>query len=68
MINNKVASKQEKIFAKLHAQDGSPKQVAEDRVSKLRKLDLTDEEIFINLKKDFCKHFSDEEIHEIIDE
>ena len=63
---DEIVTKQEKIFAQLHAQDGSPKQVAEDRVNKLRKLDLTDEEIFINLKKDFCKHFSDEEIHEII--
>lgn len=56
----------EAYFARMHAQDGSPRQVARKRVMKLRKLRLTNSEIFINLKKDFAKHFSDQEIREII--
>lgn len=53
-------------FARMHAQDGSPRQVANKRVIKLRKLRLTNSEIFKNLKRDFAKHFSDQELREIV--
>lgn len=53
-------------FAEKYAQDGSPRQVARKRVTKLRKLKLSNSDIFLNLKRDFSKHFSDQEIQQII--
>ena len=60
--------KEERRFAQLHAQDGSPRQLIRDRTKNLKEMGIGKEEVFTNVKKDYSKHFTDEEIINFINE
>lgn len=60
--------RKERRFAQLHAQDGSPRQLIRDRIKNLKKMRIGKEEVFIKVKKDYSKHFTDEEIINFINE
>ena len=60
--------KEERRFAQLHAQDGSPRQLIKKKKKNLKEMGIGKEEVFTNVKKDYSKHFTDEEIINFINE
>lgn len=67
-MSNSTISKEEQDFIRMHAQDSSPRKVAQDRVMILKENHFNNNEIFANLRKDFSKHFTDSQLAAIVND